>query len=62
MTRLEVFRATGLFTYGSIKNVIDDLNELYGCPPKSDCPDDFFCQDCWRNWLNEETNLEVKPQ
>ena len=62
MTRLEVFRETGLFTHGSIDDVIDECNETFGCLTGSDCPDDFFCQDCWRNWLNEETNLEVKPQ
>lgn len=62
MTRLEIFRATGMFTYESIENIIDEFNEFYGCPPESECPDDILCQDCWRNWLNEETNLEVKPQ
>lgn len=61
MTRLEVLRATGLFTYGSIDNVIDELNESLGCPTCCDCTVDISCQDCWRKWLNEETNLEVKP-
>lgn len=59
MTRLEVFRATGLFTYGSIDDVINECNEFYGCPPKSDCSDGILCQECWRKWLSEETGLEV---
>lgn len=59
MTRLEVFRKTGLFTYGSIDDVIDECNETFGCPTGGDCPDDILCQDCWRKWLNEETDLEV---
>lgn len=59
MTRLEVFRVTGLFTHESIENAIDEFNEFYGCPPKSDCPDGILCQECWRRWLSEETNLEV---
>lgn len=32
-----------------------------GCPTCCDCTVDISCQDCWRKWLNEETNLEVKP-
>lgn len=62
MTRLEVLRETGLFTYGSIDNVIDELNESLGCPTCCDCTVDISCQDCWRKWLNEETSLEVKHQ
>lgn len=59
MTRLEVFRATRLFTYGSIDDVIDECNETFGCPTGGDCPDDVLCRECWRRWLNEETGLEV---
>lgn len=62
MTRLKVFRETGLFTYGPIDFVIDDCNKMFGCPTGVDCPDDILCQDCWRKWLNEETSLEVKPR
>lgn len=61
MTRLEVFRATGLFT-DVIDDVIDECNETFGCPTGGDCLDDVSCQECWRKWLSEETNLEVKPQ
>lgn len=59
MTRLEVIRVIGLFSYGSIDDVIDESNETFGCPTGCDCPDDILCQDCWRKWLNEETDLEV---
>lgn len=59
MTRLEVFRATGLFIYGSFDDVIDECNETFGCPTGGDCLDGISCQECWRKWLNEETNLEV---
>lgn len=58
MTRLEVFRVTGLFTH-VIDDVIDECKESLGCPTGGECLDYISCQECWRRWLNEETNLEV---
>ena len=59
MTRLEVFRATGLFAYDYIDDVIDECNETLGCPTGGECLDDISCQECWRKWLNEEISLKV---
>lgn len=62
MTRLEVLEAIGLFDGYSIQEAADSLEEEFGCPLGVGCPtDDIPCQECWCAWLDEETNMEVKP-
>ena len=62
MTRLEVLKAIDLVDGYSINEAADTLEEVFGCPTSVGCRDEIPCQECWRKWLNEETNLEVKPQ
>lgn len=62
MTRLDALRASGLIDGKSIDDDIDTFNETFGCPTGVGCRDGIPCQECWRKWLNEETNLEAKLQ
>ena len=60
MTRLEVLKTIGLVDGYSINEVVDTLEEVFGCPPGVGCPtDDIPCQECWCAWLDEQTKLEV---